>query len=323
MKALLLCAGFGTRFKPQTIFLPKPALPFLGLPMMFYALESTKSIGANEFYINLHHLPDKIKSTVNFFKSEQDKIHFSHEQKILGSAGAIYQLKKQLESDENFILCNGDEILLPKDLTDLEKLISLHKKNGNFATLLTTQHPEAGKKFGAIWSKGSKVYDIGKTPKDTTLKPEHFIGLIVLNKEVLTLVQNIESNILYDILLPQIRLGKSIHTYNIDCQWHETGNELDYLDAHNQILTNWSLSEFHHIKSCLRKYLPNYLEQINERWSKTNYVISNLKHIPMHRGWNIISPHIKTLELRSIEKSVIHSTYNDSYLDLKSGLHLN
>ena len=45
MKAMVLCAGLGTRLRPLTERWPKPAMPFLGQPLLRYHLAVLKARG--------------------------------------------------------------------------------------------------------------------------------------------------------------------------------------------------------------------------------------------------------------------------------------
>ncbi len=60
-EAVLLSAGFGTRMRPMTLGIPKPALPFLNRPVMHWALDGLVETGIERVLVNLHHLPDKVR----------------------------------------------------------------------------------------------------------------------------------------------------------------------------------------------------------------------------------------------------------------------
>ena len=48
MKAMILAAGFGTRLFPLTIDRTKPAIPFLGKPLVGYVAEYIARFGITE-----------------------------------------------------------------------------------------------------------------------------------------------------------------------------------------------------------------------------------------------------------------------------------
>ncbi|HAX46789.1 MAG TPA: hypothetical protein DCX78_08205, partial [Nitrospina sp.] len=124
MKAMVLAAGFGTRLQPLTRVLPKPMFPVLGRPLLSHTFDLLRSANISEVAVNIHHLPDHI---IDYFENEKPlnlNLHFSREEKILGTAGGIKKVQSFLE-DGPFILINSDIIT---DI-DLNRVIEFHKKN--------------------------------------------------------------------------------------------------------------------------------------------------------------------------------------------------
>ena len=64
MKAMILAAGFGTRLFPLTIDRTKPAIPFLGKPLVGYVAEYVARFGFKDFIVNLHHQPESVRRIV-------------------------------------------------------------------------------------------------------------------------------------------------------------------------------------------------------------------------------------------------------------------
>ena len=60
-KAVILCAGKGVRLRPLTDSQPKVMLPINARPLLEHHIEHFKAYGITEFYINLHHLPDRVQ----------------------------------------------------------------------------------------------------------------------------------------------------------------------------------------------------------------------------------------------------------------------
>ena len=56
MRAMVLCAGFGTRLRPLTDKVPKPLVPLCGLPLLRYNFALLKNAGVEEIVVNTHHL---------------------------------------------------------------------------------------------------------------------------------------------------------------------------------------------------------------------------------------------------------------------------
>lgn len=264
MKALFLTAGLATRFRPHTNLTPKALLPFLGTPLYLYGYELLKTIGVTNYIFNLHHLPTEFKSGIIKYAEPEFPVHFSDEtENILGSAGAIKGASKFLDVNENFILQNGDEVYFPFN----DKLIDAvkeHNREERLATLIVMDHKEAGNKFGAVWvDENDRVVGFGKEPF-ANASPKHYIGTMVLNSRVMQQIPFKETNILYDTLAPLLK-QESIIARTIDCEWYETGNEVDYISAHQEVFKNIDvLSQSSHFTFMLKKYLqisPELLKQ--------------------------------------------------------------
>ena len=105
-EAVLLSAGFGTRMRPMTLGIPKPALPFLNRPVMHWALDGLVGADVERVLVNLHHLPDKVRETAAAYPVPMD-FFFSYEPEILGTAGFLGPMKRHLRG-EAFFVVNGD-----------------------------------------------------------------------------------------------------------------------------------------------------------------------------------------------------------------------
>ena len=108
MKAIILCAGLGTRMRPLTDAIPKCLLPVGGRPLIHHTLEALAAAGVDEVAINLHHLPGAIVRELARGYRFGVRITYSFERELLGTAGAIKPLQWWLD-DEPFFVVYGDE----------------------------------------------------------------------------------------------------------------------------------------------------------------------------------------------------------------------
>ena len=132
MKAMILAAGFGTRLFPLTIDRTKPAIPFLGKPLVGYVAEYVAKFGFTDVVVNLHHQPESVKEALGDGSDFGVKIHYTIEEpKILGTAGALDNARHLLE-DDTFVIVNGKLIT---DI-DISAAIETHKKSGAIATMV-------------------------------------------------------------------------------------------------------------------------------------------------------------------------------------------
>jgi len=127
MKIVIMAGGKGSRIAGLNSELPKPMLPIAGKPVLQWQIECLKRQGFDDITVAVGYLGNAIK---DFFGNE---VAFVEELEPLGTAGALYLLKDEI--DEDFLLINGDIIF---DV-DIRRFVDAHKRNGALATIFT--HP--------------------------------------------------------------------------------------------------------------------------------------------------------------------------------------
>lgn len=281
MKAMLLAAGEGTRFRPHTSILPKPALPLLNVPLGFYSFDFLKNAGVESLVVNTFHLPDEIK---RIYQSQQIfPVEFSAEtEKILGSGGGLANAEQFFRNQKNFFLLNADEVLITQNSNLFSDLMKHHLHNQALSTLMVIDHPEVGTKFGGVWvNSNEQVIGFGKNRPPNAVHGYHFLGVQALSHNVFQyLPENIESNILYDGLMKALQNNEVVQVFKTDCHWFETGNLTDYLSATRTILSHLEKknSEFELIRQFLEHMSPeSHLISINNcpAWIHSQSKITN------------------------------------------------
>lgn len=108
-RAMLLAAGRGERMRPLTDKTPKPMIELGGRTMAERALDRLADAGIEEVVVNLHHLPDQIRSRLEGYQGLT--IHFSEEEELLDTGGGVARALPLL-GDEPFYVVNGDAVWL-------------------------------------------------------------------------------------------------------------------------------------------------------------------------------------------------------------------
>lgn len=234
MKAMMLTAGLGTRLRPVTERLAKPAVPFLNVPLFYYPLSLLEELSLSRLVLNTHHKPQQIEELAARIPGARYQIQISPEpQAPLGSGGGIWQARRWLEGDGNFLVSNGDEVILPHDPQIMQRFAKEHDEDKALATILVMHHPLVGKQFGGVWTNAqNEVQGFGKNPAEFPgCTGYHYIGLLLLNDRVFSYLPEGESNILYDALKAAIAKGEKVRAVVSDFTWYETGNPHDFLHA--------------------------------------------------------------------------------------------
>ena len=130
LKALLLCAGLGTRLRPLTNKTPKCLMQIKGATFRNLDRKTSKS-GFKEVLINTHYLSEQI---IKFIEEKQNnfniKITTVYEENLLGT-GATLMRNKLFFEDSLGLLIHGDNLTN----FNLSELIFAHKKRPKYCLL--------------------------------------------------------------------------------------------------------------------------------------------------------------------------------------------
>ena len=232
MKAMILAAGFGTRLFPLTIDRTKPAIPFLGKPLVGYVAEYVAKFGFNEVVVNLHHQPQSVMNALGDGSQFGVRINYTLEEpKILGTAGALDNARDFLEN-ETFLVING------KIITDIDisEAIETHKKSGALATMVLKENPQR-EKFTEVFVEDNLVKGFGDFPvqianlKSQIANPLMFTGIHILEPRVFDYIpRGVYSDIVPTFYNPAIRTGEKIVSHIADGCWYELSTIPRYLD---------------------------------------------------------------------------------------------
>jgi len=138
MKAMVLCAGYGTRLGDLTREIPKPMLPLGERPMLEYILCHLKRHGFDQVAVNLHFMPEVIKDHFADGSHWDLRLTYSHEPQLLGTAGGTKKMASFFQGHGPFLVQYGD-IVTNQDFT---AMLEFHRQRKALATLLV--HQRAG-----------------------------------------------------------------------------------------------------------------------------------------------------------------------------------
>ena len=136
MKAMVLCAGFGTRLGDLTREIPKPMLSLHGRPMLEYILANLQRHGFDEIGLNLHFMPETIRDYFGDGSPWGLNIEYSYEPQLLGTAGGTKKMESFLRgpagSSAPFLVHYGDVVTNQ----DFRAMLDFHQQRNALATLL-------------------------------------------------------------------------------------------------------------------------------------------------------------------------------------------
>ncbi len=258
---MILAAGYGTRLWPLTIDRTKPAIPFMGRPLIGYVAEYLAGYGFDDIVVNLHHQPASVRAALGDGSAFGVRFHYVEEPVILGTSGAIGNARHLLDGDA-FVVINGK---LATDI-DLREALETHRRTEALATLVLRPNPArerystvnvhdglvtgfggnpapaSDKPGGALGAaqkvesgtRGgeSRVVDKNVDESDAVEAPLMFTGIQILDPRVFDFIPSgVFSHTVTDVYVPAIKRGDRIAAHVARGSWYELSTVRRYLET--------------------------------------------------------------------------------------------
>jgi NDP-sugar pyrophosphorylase family protein len=137
MKAMILAAGLGTRFKPWTDRHPKALALINGKSLLERNIHYLQQFGIKDVIVNVHHFADQLIDAIETNDAWGSRISVSDEMDEVLETGGGLKKAAWFFNEGPFVLMNADILT---DL-DLNRMIDFHGKQTPLATLAVTSRP--------------------------------------------------------------------------------------------------------------------------------------------------------------------------------------
>lgn len=180
-KAVIIAAGWGTRFLPVTRSIPKEMLPLVDKPLIQYSVEEALDSGIEQVIMvtargkaAMEDYFDRSLELEHFLEQKGDTEHLSQMQEISSMADVCYiRQKEQLGLGHAILMAKeivGDEpfaVILPDDIIDsdvpsLKRMIEIYEKYGASVVAVERVGDEDTRKYGIIEPKqvSERIYQV-------------------------------------------------------------------------------------------------------------------------------------------------------------------
>jgi glucose-1-phosphate thymidylyltransferase len=236
LKALVLCAGKGTRLSPLTDSIAKPLIPVANRPILFYVLDQIKKVGITEIAIVVS--PDnkeQIQSTVGDGSLWNTQITYIVQIEAKGLAHAVITAEDYLNGSP-FLLFLGDNLIEG----DLSAFVHKFRKGKCTAFVLLKEVPDP-RLFGvAELDSVGKVVRLVEKPKDPKSNLA-MVGVYLFTPTIHQATKQIKSSLrgeleITDAIQWLIDHGEEIDSHIVQGWWLDTGKKDDLLAANRVIL---------------------------------------------------------------------------------------
>ena len=226
--AVILAAGIGSRLKPITSKIPKALVTVKEKPLVHWHLDKLKTAGFDKVIINLFYMGEKIEEYLQSYESQEMKITFSRETRLLETAGGIANVLHRI-NQRSFAVINADvysDFNFHALKTKIKHLNTDSRIRGHIYLVNNPHHNETGD-FSI-----NNGYASNNLTNSLT-----FSGISVLTKE---LFSDIPSGNPYQLnkVLRKAVLKDQITASGISCMWTDVGTKERLLHLNNKLRKN-------------------------------------------------------------------------------------
>lgn len=234
MKAIIMAGGEGTRLRPITCSMPKPAVPVKDKAVILHIIELLEKHGIYEIAVTLKYMPAEIKKIVESAKALgeiKSDVRFCTETTPLGTAGSVRNCIAECfdNTSEDMLVISGDA------MTDINirEMINFHIEHGKMATI-AVKAVEVPTEFGVVLlNKESMVTGFIEKP-DWSEAISNIVntGIYIITNELMELCPREGAcDFAKDIFSKVPDTSKNIAAYQTDAFWCDIGDAHAYRDV--------------------------------------------------------------------------------------------
>jgi glucose-1-phosphate thymidylyltransferase len=234
MKAVILCAGKGTRLYPVTLTMPKPLVPVANKALLKYAIEKLTEMGATEIGLVVDTLDSPIRERLgDGLNTVGVPLTYIAQENPRGLAHAV-KLCQPFVGNEPFIVYLGDNIFQDH----LKPLYDRFIETGAGAALALTpvHNPSA---FGIAELEGDKIKRLIEKPKNPPTNLA-IAGVYVFQPAIFDAIDRIKPSWrneleITDAIQCLLDQGQSVIPYVVNGWWIDCGRP-DAIVLANQLV---------------------------------------------------------------------------------------
>lgn len=239
MKAIVLCAGLGTRLRPLTFSTAKHLIPVANKPVLFFGIENLVAVGAREIAIIVskesRHV---IQNAVDDGQRWGVRVTYIEQPEPRGLAHAA-RCAESFIGSEPFVMYLGDN-LIPEGLTGA---VARFRESGANAVVML-KAVEDPRRFGIAEIAGDRIIRVVEKSKQP---PSNLaiVGGYLFDQTIFESIRRIKPSWrneyeITDAIQDLIERGLSVQPYVMKGWWKDAGKPADILDANRVMLEKTS-----------------------------------------------------------------------------------
>ena len=234
MKAVILCAGQGTRLRPLTPALPKHMIPVANRPLVAYTFDLCRALGVSHVVLVLHpSMKDTVSHLHGYTRGFRLEVAYQSEPK--GLADAV-RAAAPLVGEEPFLLILGDTLISTEAVPQVRSAIGA-RHSCVFLMAVSDPRPYGVAELddGRIMRLVEKSAD---PPSDLAL-----IGLYLLEPNIFEAIDRITPSPRGELELTDaidflVRSSHRVDGHRLSGGWIDAGDPRGLLEANRMVLAD-------------------------------------------------------------------------------------
>ncbi len=238
-RAMLLCAGLGSRLGNLGEVLPKPMFPVLNYPILRYGIANLAAQGISDLVINLYHQGQEIVDALGDGSALGVRIQYSRETTLLGTGGGLKHALHLLDpdgKDQPFLSLNGKLIF---DV-DFAPILATYRATPSALGVMVVRPVPDAEAWGAVDISTDSIPRV----KNILGSGKHmFCGVHVTRPSVIRRLPDGEACMVRQGYLPWLQNGELVaaHVVNSNRYFAEHSTPERYLQSNIDLLSGASV----------------------------------------------------------------------------------
>lgn len=237
MKAVVLCAGEGTRLRPLTHTSAKHLIPVANRPVIHYTLESLREAGIREIGVVVSpNVEEEFKTALGDGSQLGVEVQYIRQKHPKGLAHAV-DCAREFVGDEPFLVYLGDNILENGVKELLEDYRSDPERANATLMLIEVDDPTS---FGVARLEDGNVLELVEKPERP---PSNLaiVGVYLFDPHIFEAIEGIEPSWrgeleITDAIQRMIEQGYRVKPNLVKGWWKDVGRPEDMIDANRLML---------------------------------------------------------------------------------------
>ena len=235
MKALILCAGTGTRLRPFTHPLPKSLMPVGNRPLVAYLIDQLMEAGIREIGMVVPPRHREFLELSRVWFPEKVVFEWIVQHQPLGLAHAVLQARSYLQ-EEPFLLLLGDNFMQ----LDVRQMVQQFRSFPDAEGLVALKRVRDPRKFGVAEVAEKRILRLTEKPSKPASN-QIVAGAYMLNPSVFQVIEQLKPSArgeleMTDALQEMVQQGRPIYAWEHKGFWQDVGSAAGLLKANKIVL---------------------------------------------------------------------------------------